>query len=72
MKPRLSYSRTRHGGDLWRCTGPIRIASDGTPFPAFPWGYGKTPEEAYTAWKKLQKRPATPTMDEHATNLGAA
>jgi len=53
--------------------GPMTDAG----YRSFPWGYGATPTEAYTAWLKLQKRPLrapsdTPTMgDEHAANLGA-
>jgi hypothetical protein len=67
VRPRLDYDSTRQLNP-WRCIGPRAT---------FPWAYGKTPEEAYRAWKKMQKRPLpspahAPTMDEHATNLGAA
>ena len=32
--------------------GPMTDAG----YRSFPWGYGATPIEAYTAWLKLQKR----------------
>ena len=72
LKPRISRDPRRGPSHSWRCTGPLREWPDGEISPAFPWAYGPTPEAAYTAWKKLQKRPPAPTMDEHASNPGAA
>ena len=69
-KPRLTYLSTRLNGK-WRCSGPTRLDETGQWYCTFPWGYGATPLEAYTAWKKLQKRPTPPTIDEHAANPGA-
>lgn len=59
----------------WRASGPPQLVHiPGFPdsrFYPFPWGYGDSPIDAYNAWKKLQKRPTPPTIDEHAAKPGA-
>lgn len=57
MKPHL-----RQYAGMWRCSAPPERGRFGYPYCPFPWGYGKTPQDAQRAWCRMTKTPLHPRL----------